>query len=205
MPVSLPYTYNLISFYLHPSLWMPSCWHFALLHYYEFLYMLYVSFIMYERVTFILTLPKITFTYGNVIYSKSQYIIVSSLLKVPNLTLFDYKYPDWSITVGYIIGFSSFMWIPIYMVYKLVWTPGSLKQVSGCYVYTHFSFQIKLFFPEPHLFRRGWRCVWDQRGPYQTSTLTTSTWPLFHREKRTFTHEKHTRSPACSFLFKPHF
>lgn len=60
----------------------------------------------------------------------SQYIIVSSLLKAPPLTLFDYKYPDWSITVGYIIGFSSFMWIPIYMVYKLVWTPGSLKQVS---------------------------------------------------------------------------
>ncbi|MEQ2184820.1 hypothetical protein GOODEAATRI_011990 [Goodea atripinnis] len=54
--------------------------------------------------------------------------IMSSLLKAPPLTLFDYKYPDWSITVGYIIGFSSFMWIPIYMVYKLVWTPGSLKQ-----------------------------------------------------------------------------
>uniref|UniRef100_A0A8C4HGI0 Transporter n=1 Tax=Dicentrarchus labrax TaxID=13489 RepID=A0A8C4HGI0_DICLA len=56
------------------------------------------------------------------------YIIVSSILKAPHLTLFDYTYPDWSITVGYIIGFSSFMWIPIYMVYKLVWTPGSLKQ-----------------------------------------------------------------------------
>uniref|UniRef100_A0A674PBL0 Transporter n=2 Tax=Takifugu TaxID=31032 RepID=A0A674PBL0_TAKRU len=56
------------------------------------------------------------------------FIIISSLLKVPQLTLFDYKYPDWSITVGYLIGFSSFMWIPIYMVYKLVWTPGSLKQ-----------------------------------------------------------------------------
>uniref|UniRef100_A0A8C7JD23 Transporter n=1 Tax=Oncorhynchus kisutch TaxID=8019 RepID=A0A8C7JD23_ONCKI len=57
------------------------------------------------------------------------YIIVSSLLKPPPLQLFDYKYPDWSITVGYVIGASSFMWIPIYMVYKLVWTPGSLKQV----------------------------------------------------------------------------
>ncbi|XP_033978325.1 solute carrier family 6 member 4b [Trematomus bernacchii] len=56
------------------------------------------------------------------------YIIVSSLLKVPHLTLFDYTYPDWSITVGYMMALSSFMWIPIYMVYKLVWTPGSLKQ-----------------------------------------------------------------------------
>uniref|UniRef100_A0AAR2L8H3 Transporter n=1 Tax=Pygocentrus nattereri TaxID=42514 RepID=A0AAR2L8H3_PYGNA len=53
-----------------------------------------------------------------------------SLLNPSPLTLFDYRFPDWSITVGYIIGISSFMWIPIYMVYKLVWTPGSLKQVS---------------------------------------------------------------------------
>uniref|UniRef100_A0A8C1HS06 Transporter n=1 Tax=Cyprinus carpio carpio TaxID=630221 RepID=A0A8C1HS06_CYPCA len=51
------------------------------------------------------------------------------VLTVCPLSLFDYKYPDWSMTVGYIIGASSFMWIPIYMVYKLVWTPGSLKQV----------------------------------------------------------------------------
>uniref|UniRef100_A0A8C1Y251 Transporter n=1 Tax=Cyprinus carpio TaxID=7962 RepID=A0A8C1Y251_CYPCA len=56
------------------------------------------------------------------------YIIISSLLNPQPLSLFDYKYPDWSMTVGYIIGASSFMWIPIYMVYKLVWTPGSLKQ-----------------------------------------------------------------------------
>ncbi|KAK0138111.1 Sodium-dependent serotonin transporter [Merluccius polli] len=56
------------------------------------------------------------------------YIIVSSLVKAPPLTLFDYKYPDWSIMVGYMMGLSSFIWIPIYMVYKLVWTPGSLKQ-----------------------------------------------------------------------------
>uniref|UniRef100_A0AAY4BIA7 Transporter n=1 Tax=Denticeps clupeoides TaxID=299321 RepID=A0AAY4BIA7_9TELE len=59
------------------------------------------------------------------------YIIISSLLNPQPLTLFDYKYPDWSITVGYIIGASSFMWIPVYMVYKLVWTPGSLKQVRN--------------------------------------------------------------------------
>ncbi|RXN30850.1 sodium-dependent serotonin transporter-like protein [Labeo rohita] len=56
------------------------------------------------------------------------YIIISSLLNPQPLSLFDYEFPDWSITVGYIIGASSFMWIPIYMVYKLVWTPGSLKQ-----------------------------------------------------------------------------
>uniref|UniRef100_A0A8C0HCA5 Transporter n=1 Tax=Chelonoidis abingdonii TaxID=106734 RepID=A0A8C0HCA5_CHEAB len=57
------------------------------------------------------------------------FIIVSSLLDQPLLMLFDYRYPEWSISVGYLIGASSFICIPFYMVYKLVWTPGSLKQV----------------------------------------------------------------------------
>ncbi|XP_051981386.1 sodium-dependent serotonin transporter-like [Xyrauchen texanus] len=56
------------------------------------------------------------------------YIIISSLLNPQPLTLFDYEFPDWSMKVGYIIAASSFIWIPVYMVYKFVWTPGSLKQ-----------------------------------------------------------------------------
>uniref|UniRef100_A0A674JQA3 Transporter n=1 Tax=Terrapene triunguis TaxID=2587831 RepID=A0A674JQA3_9SAUR len=51
----------------------------------------------------------------------------------PPLMLFDYRYPEWSISVGYLIGASSFICIPFYMVYKLVWTPGSLKQVRKIY------------------------------------------------------------------------
>ncbi|XP_075424852.1 sodium-dependent serotonin transporter-like [Ascaphus truei] len=56
------------------------------------------------------------------------FIIVSSLMDQPPLMLFEYRYPQWTISVGYLIGASSFVWIPLYMVYKLVWTPGSLKQ-----------------------------------------------------------------------------
>jgi len=59
----------------------------------------------------------------------SQFIIVSALREAPPLTLFHYQYPDWSVVVGYCIGLSSFMWIPLYMLYKLLSTPGSLKQV----------------------------------------------------------------------------
>lgn len=33
--------------------------------------------------------------------------------------------------MGFLIGASSFICIPLYMVYKLVWTPGSLKQVRS--------------------------------------------------------------------------
>uniref|UniRef100_A0A8B9M3L9 Transporter n=1 Tax=Accipiter nisus TaxID=211598 RepID=A0A8B9M3L9_9AVES len=56
------------------------------------------------------------------------FIVISSLLDQPPLMLFDYQYPEWSISVGYLIEASSFICIPFYMVYKLVWTPGSLKQ-----------------------------------------------------------------------------
>uniref|UniRef100_A0A8D2LWE2 Transporter n=1 Tax=Varanus komodoensis TaxID=61221 RepID=A0A8D2LWE2_VARKO len=57
------------------------------------------------------------------------FIIVSSLLEQPPLTMFGYRYPAWSAVVGYLIGASSFVCIPVYMVLRLVWTPGSLKQV----------------------------------------------------------------------------
>uniref|UniRef100_A0A8C5T244 Sodium-dependent serotonin transporter n=1 Tax=Laticauda laticaudata TaxID=8630 RepID=A0A8C5T244_LATLA len=56
------------------------------------------------------------------------FILISSLLDQPALVLFDYQYPVWSIRLGHLIGVSSFLCIPTYMVYKLVWTPGSLKQ-----------------------------------------------------------------------------
>ncbi|XP_068937490.1 sodium-dependent serotonin transporter-like [Petaurus breviceps papuanus] len=56
------------------------------------------------------------------------FIIISSLLDRSPLVLFDYRYPDWSISIGHLIGASSCICIPIYMVYKLIWTPGSLKQ-----------------------------------------------------------------------------
>uniref|UniRef100_A0A8B9CX42 Transporter n=1 Tax=Anser brachyrhynchus TaxID=132585 RepID=A0A8B9CX42_9AVES len=59
------------------------------------------------------------------------FIVVSSLLEQPPLVLFGYQYPAWSTSVGHLVGASSFVCIPVYMVYKLVWTPGSLKQVRA--------------------------------------------------------------------------
>uniref|UniRef100_A0A8B9TRG5 Transporter n=1 Tax=Anas platyrhynchos TaxID=8839 RepID=A0A8B9TRG5_ANAPL len=56
------------------------------------------------------------------------FIVISSLLEQPPLVLFGYQYPVWSTSVGHLVGASSFVCIPVYMVYKLVWTPGSLKQ-----------------------------------------------------------------------------
>ncbi|KAJ7309106.1 hypothetical protein JRQ81_008436 [Phrynocephalus forsythii] len=56
------------------------------------------------------------------------FIICSFLSSPPALRLFDYDYPYWTMVLGYCIGTSSFICIPAYMVYRLVSTPGTLKE-----------------------------------------------------------------------------
>ncbi|MEE6468581.1 hypothetical protein FKM82_008321 [Ascaphus truei] len=56
------------------------------------------------------------------------FIICSFISSPPDLRLFDYKYPYWTTVLGYCIGLSSFICVPVYMVYRLASTPGSLKE-----------------------------------------------------------------------------
>ncbi|XP_003227218.2 sodium-dependent serotonin transporter [Anolis carolinensis] len=56
------------------------------------------------------------------------FIICSFMSSVPELRLFDYTYPYWTMVLGYCIGTSSFICIPAYMVYRLATTPGTLKE-----------------------------------------------------------------------------
>ena len=49
----------------------------------------------------------------------------------PQLRLFQYDYPRWSIILGYCIGTSSFICIPTYITYRLIVTPGTLKEVCA--------------------------------------------------------------------------
>ncbi|CAH2220098.1 sodium-dependent serotonin transporter [Pelobates cultripes] len=56
------------------------------------------------------------------------FIICSFLSSPPDLRLFNYKYPNWTVVLGYSIGTSSFICVPVYMVYRLASTPGSLKE-----------------------------------------------------------------------------
>uniref|UniRef100_A0A674HCJ8 Sodium-dependent serotonin transporter n=1 Tax=Taeniopygia guttata TaxID=59729 RepID=A0A674HCJ8_TAEGU len=56
------------------------------------------------------------------------FVTCSFLSNPPELKLFDYYYPYWTTVVGYCIGTSSIIFIPIYMVYRLVITPGTLKE-----------------------------------------------------------------------------
>nr|XP_019837084.1 PREDICTED: LOW QUALITY PROTEIN: sodium-dependent serotonin transporter [Bos indicus] len=56
------------------------------------------------------------------------FIICSFLMSPPQLRLFQYDYPRWSIILGYCIGTSSFICIPTYITYRLIVTPGTLKE-----------------------------------------------------------------------------
>ncbi|KAG8520103.1 Sodium-dependent serotonin transporter, partial [Galemys pyrenaicus] len=56
------------------------------------------------------------------------FIICSFLMSPPQLRLFQYNYPHWSIVLGYCIGTSSFICIPTYITYRLIITPGTLKE-----------------------------------------------------------------------------
>ncbi|KAL1780157.1 hypothetical protein HispidOSU_028284 [Sigmodon hispidus] len=56
------------------------------------------------------------------------FIICSFLMSPPQLRLFQYNYPHWSIILGYCIGTSSIICIPMYIIYRLISTPGTLKE-----------------------------------------------------------------------------
>uniref|UniRef100_A0A8D2IBB2 Transporter n=1 Tax=Urocitellus parryii TaxID=9999 RepID=A0A8D2IBB2_UROPR len=56
------------------------------------------------------------------------FIICSFLMSPPQLRLFQYNYPHWSVILGYCIGTSSFICIPTYITYRLIITPGTFKE-----------------------------------------------------------------------------
>ncbi|XP_030041558.1 sodium-dependent serotonin transporter [Microcaecilia unicolor] len=56
------------------------------------------------------------------------FIICSFMSSPPELRLFEYDYPYWTTILGYSIGTSSFICIPAYMIFRLLSTPGSLKE-----------------------------------------------------------------------------
>ncbi|KAJ8267228.1 hypothetical protein GJAV_G00140030 [Gymnothorax javanicus] len=57
-----------------------------------------------------------------------MFIIGSFLAFPPEVKLFNYLYPPWTTAVGYCIGVSSLICVPVYMVYYLLSTPGTFKQ-----------------------------------------------------------------------------
>ncbi|XP_057695908.1 solute carrier family 6 member 4a [Corythoichthys intestinalis] len=56
------------------------------------------------------------------------FIIISFLAFPPEVKLFDYQYPPWTTALGYSIGVSSLICVPVYMVYHLINAKGTFKQ-----------------------------------------------------------------------------
>ncbi|KAM6959287.1 solute carrier family 6 member 4a [Aplochiton taeniatus] len=56
------------------------------------------------------------------------FIIMSFLAFPPDVKLFEYQYPPWTTLLGYCIGVSSFICVPLYMVYYLLVAKGTFKQ-----------------------------------------------------------------------------
>ncbi|XP_055514136.1 sodium-dependent serotonin transporter-like [Leucoraja erinacea] len=56
------------------------------------------------------------------------FIIISFLALPMEIKLFNYTYPHWSKVLGNFLGLSSIIWVPIYMVYKIIITPGTFGE-----------------------------------------------------------------------------
>ncbi|KAM6932256.1 solute carrier family 6 member 4a [Lycodopsis pacificus] len=56
------------------------------------------------------------------------FIIISFLAYPPEIRLFNYDFPPWTTVLGYCIGVSSFICVPVYMVYYLLSAKGTFNQ-----------------------------------------------------------------------------
>jgi solute carrier family 6 serotonin transporter-like protein 4 len=63
------------------------------------------------------------------VFAWLQVIFIFSLLGYEEMLQGDYKYPAWTIMVGWILTASSLLCIPLYIVYKFIVTPGNIVQV----------------------------------------------------------------------------
>lgn len=57
-------------------------------------------------------------------------IFIFSLMGYEEMLAGDYEYPEWSIALGWALTLSSILCIPLYIIYKILITPGTIKQVS---------------------------------------------------------------------------
>ncbi|XP_076330634.1 sodium- and chloride-dependent GABA transporter 1-like [Tachypleus tridentatus] len=55
-------------------------------------------------------------------------IFLFAMIYYKDLEWQDYQYPKWSITVGWLLTVSSLSFIPIYMIYRIIITPGTFTQ-----------------------------------------------------------------------------
>jgi len=57
------------------------------------------------------------------------FIFVFYFVKYTPIKLADYEYPPWGEALGFMISLSSMIWVPGYMIYYFITTPGTWKEV----------------------------------------------------------------------------
>lgn len=58
-------------------------------------------------------------------------IFIFSILGYEEMLGEEYEYPEWSMALGWVLTLSSTLCIPIYVVYKILSTPGSIHYVRN--------------------------------------------------------------------------
>jgi len=57
------------------------------------------------------------------------FIFIFYFVKYTPIKLADYEYPPWGEALGFMISLSSMIWVPGYMIYYFITTPGTWKEV----------------------------------------------------------------------------
>ena len=74
-----------------------------------------------------------------------QAVFIFILVTYSPLKYDDYDYPDWGQAIGWIMALSSIACIPFVMLYKLVTTPGSFKEVIIIKYFDNYAFNRSLY------------------------------------------------------------
>ncbi|XP_070572803.1 sodium-dependent serotonin transporter-like [Ptychodera flava] len=56
------------------------------------------------------------------------FIIIMTIVSWKPLAFQNYSYPYWSIGIGWLVALSSIIMVPVYAVYRIIITPGTLKE-----------------------------------------------------------------------------
>ena len=62
----------------------------------------------------------------------AQFVFVFNLVTYSPLKFGDYEYPGWGQAIGWLMTVSSLIFIPAVMIYKLLKTTGTIKEVNTC-------------------------------------------------------------------------
>jgi len=76
----------------------------------------------------------------NMQYVHFQGLFIVGVISYSNLTYdrksVSYQYPQWAIMIGWLLASASIIWIPAFAAYKIITTPGTLREVFLSYMFS---------------------------------------------------------------------